>query len=107
MTYLTMFLKESLRLYPPVPVIGRELERPLKMKTDLKSKTESTLPPGSVVSLAIMGLHKNPLVWEDPDVSYYDNVFFKYNNYIQLQIQITLSKCENLCQKVINNSWLY
>ena len=69
MTYLTMFLKESMRLYPPVFGIGRQLEHPMKIKTDVNSTTETTLPTGSTMSLSILALHRNPLVWENPEVT--------------------------------------
>lgn len=29
MPYTTMCIKEALRLYPPVPVVGRELSKPI------------------------------------------------------------------------------
>jgi len=65
-----MFVKESLRLYPPVPAIGRQLEHPMKIKSDMNSTTESTLPANSMIGLNIMALQRNPLVWENPDVSF-------------------------------------
>ena len=40
--YLTMCLKESMRLFPPVPVIGRRLTK----DTDFAGKT---MPPGMFV----------------------------------------------------------
>jgi len=64
-----MFLKESIRLYPPAVSIGRVLDRPMKIKNDINSTTESTLPSSSLISLNIMALHRNPLLWKNPDVS--------------------------------------
>ena len=68
MPYLTMFLKESMRLYPPVAAVGRQLERPLKVHTDVDSQKEAELPPGATMSLNIIALHRNPLVWDNPEV---------------------------------------
>ncbi|XP_026507716.1 cytochrome P450 4B1-like isoform X1 [Terrapene carolina triunguis] len=62
MTYTTMCIKETLRLYPPVPAIARELSAPVTFVDG------RTLPKGSLVSLNIYGLHRNPTVWLDPEV---------------------------------------
>ncbi|XP_044883777.1 cytochrome P450 4B1-like isoform X2 [Mauremys mutica] len=62
MTYTTMCIKETLRLYPPVPVVARELSAPVTFVDG------RTLPKGSLVSLNIYGLHRNPTVWHDPEV---------------------------------------
>ena len=63
-----MFLKESMRLYPPVVAAGRQLEHPMKIKTDINSTTETTLPTGSRLLLSIIALHRNPLIWENSEV---------------------------------------
>ncbi|XP_074122120.1 cytochrome P450 4B1-like isoform X2 [Sminthopsis crassicaudata] len=62
MTYLTMCIKESFRLYPPVPQIYRQLNKPV---TFMDGKS---LPEGSLVSLHIYALHRNPAVWDKPEV---------------------------------------
>ncbi|XP_066479078.1 cytochrome P450 4B1-like [Tiliqua scincoides] len=62
MTYCTMCIKESLRLYPPVPQVARELNTPLKF-ADGRS-----LPKGFIASLNIYGLHRNPEIWDNPEV---------------------------------------
>nr|XP_042702017.1 cytochrome P450 4B1-like [Chrysemys picta bellii] len=62
MTYTTMCIKETLRLYPPIPVVARELGAPVTFADG------RTLPKGSLVSLNIYGLHRNPTVWHDPEV---------------------------------------
>ncbi|XP_066479037.1 cytochrome P450 4B1-like [Tiliqua scincoides] len=62
MTYCTMCIKESLRLYPPVPYLGRELSAPVTF-ADGRS-----LPKGFLFSLNIYGLHRNAEVWDNPEV---------------------------------------
>lgn len=62
MPYTTMCIKESLRLYPPVPIIGRELSKPIAFPDG------RSLPKGIHVSLNIYALHHNPKVWPDPEV---------------------------------------
>ncbi|XP_075395837.1 cytochrome P450 4B1 isoform X2 [Tenrec ecaudatus] len=62
MTYLTMCIKESFRLYPPVPQVYRQLSKPVTF-SDGRS-----LPTGSLISLHIYALHRNGAVWPDPEV---------------------------------------
>ncbi|ELU04870.1 hypothetical protein CAPTEDRAFT_181976 [Capitella teleta] len=57
--YLTMCIKESMRLHCPVPFIERELTKELTIDG-------VTLPKGSVVDIQIYNLHHNPTVWEEP-----------------------------------------
>ncbi|XP_063283835.1 cytochrome P450 4B1-like [Pelobates fuscus] len=60
--YTTMCIKESLRLYPPVPSVSRELAKPITFSDG------RTLPAGCMVSLNIFCMHHNPSVWKDPEV---------------------------------------
>uniref|UniRef100_A0A6J0UR60 Cytochrome P450 4B1-like n=1 Tax=Pogona vitticeps TaxID=103695 RepID=A0A6J0UR60_9SAUR len=62
MTYCTLCIKESLRLYPPVPGISRELSKPITFFDG------RTLPEGSWVGISIRNVHKNPSIWNDPEV---------------------------------------
>ncbi|XP_065769695.1 cytochrome P450 4A25-like isoform X3 [Muntiacus reevesi] len=62
MPYTTMCIKEALRLYPPVPVISRELSKPITFPDG------RSLPAGILVSLSFYGLHHNPKVWPNPEV---------------------------------------
>uniref|UniRef100_A0A8D0XF17 Uncharacterized protein n=1 Tax=Sus scrofa TaxID=9823 RepID=A0A8D0XF17_PIG len=61
MPYTTMCIKEALRLYPPVPVIGRELSKPITFPDG------RSLPAGITLSLSVYGLHHNPQVWPNPE----------------------------------------
>ncbi|XP_061488874.1 cytochrome P450 4B1-like isoform X2 [Rhineura floridana] len=72
MTYTTMCIKESLRVYPPVPQVYRELNKPVTF-VDGRS-----VPAGGLISLNIYALHRNPDVWKDPEV--YDPLRFSPDN---------------------------
>ena len=62
MKYLSLCIKESLRIYPPVLVVSRSMEN----DTEVDGKV---IPAGAQVDLLIYGLHHNPQVWEDHMVS--------------------------------------
>uniref|UniRef100_A0A8C8DS53 aromatase n=1 Tax=Oryzias sinensis TaxID=183150 RepID=A0A8C8DS53_9TELE len=60
--YTTMCIKESLRLYPPVPGISRKLTKPITFFDG------RTLPAGFQVGTSVFGIHRNATVWENPEV---------------------------------------
>ncbi|XP_068592156.1 cytochrome P450 4B1-like [Cebidichthys violaceus] len=60
--YTTMCIKESLRLYPPVPGISRMTTKPMTF-FDGRS-----LPKGCLIGTSVFGIHRNAAVWENPDV---------------------------------------
>lgn len=62
MPYLTMCIKEALRLHSPVPFIQRELTQ----DTDIDGHIA---PAGTVINIVIYDIHHNPTVWEDSLVS--------------------------------------
>lgn len=70
--YLTLCLKESLRIHPPVPVISRKTTKPLHVKNGL------TVPAGVMVTTQIYAMQHNPDVWENPDK--YDPLRFTPEN---------------------------
>ncbi|XP_072033186.1 uncharacterized protein [Amphiura filiformis] len=59
--YLTMCLKESLRLHPPVPIINRKVDRQINLEDG------RVIPPGTPVGVAIYGLHHNGNIWDDAE----------------------------------------
>ncbi|KAG9468048.1 hypothetical protein GDO78_013846 [Eleutherodactylus coqui] len=60
--YTTMCIKESLRLYPPVPGVARKLSKPITF-CDGRS-----LPEGVTVILSIYCINRSPIIWKDPEV---------------------------------------
>ncbi|XP_025160850.1 cytochrome P450 4C1 isoform X2 [Harpegnathos saltator] len=59
--YLERCLKESLRLYPSVPVISRICTTDLKLQS-------YTIPKGTTMHLFIYALHHDPNFWPNPKV---------------------------------------
>ncbi|XP_067134662.1 cytochrome P450 4C1-like [Centruroides vittatus] len=61
MKYLECIIKETLRIYPPVPLIVR------KNPSDIKVG-DYILPANSSLIINIYGIHHNPTVFENPEV---------------------------------------
>ncbi|NXB93411.1 CP4B1 protein, partial [Vidua chalybeata] len=75
MTYTTMCIKESLRLFPPVASVSRELSKPVTFPDG------RSLPAGRSVGVNIFAIHRNRDVWENPEV--YDPLRFSPENSAQ------------------------
>jgi len=60
LTYMTLCIKESQRLYPIVHIVGRRLG------CDVKLGDGSVVPKGMTVNCSIFMLHRNPSLWKDP-----------------------------------------
>ncbi|KAM9353624.1 cytochrome P450 4B1-like [Symphorus nematophorus] len=60
--YTTMCIKESLRLYPPVPGMSRRITKPITFADG------RTMPAGFRIGMSVFGIHRNATVWENPDV---------------------------------------
>ncbi|XP_011878432.1 PREDICTED: cytochrome P450 4C1-like [Vollenhovia emeryi] len=59
--YLERCIKETLRLYPSVPLISRVLSEDIKMQSYL-------VPSGAVIQINIYDIHRDPNFWSDPDI---------------------------------------
>ncbi|KAJ0179462.1 hypothetical protein K1T71_005174 [Dendrolimus kikuchii] len=68
MKYLERVILESLRMYPPVPMIARQLTRDVKIRTN-----NYVLPSGATVAIATFKLHRNPKYYKNPNVFNPDN----------------------------------
>ncbi|XP_032765705.1 cytochrome P450 4F6 [Rattus rattus] len=60
--FLTMCIKESLRLHPPVLLISRCCSQ------DIVLLDGRVIPKGNICVISIFGVHHNPSVWPDPEV---------------------------------------
>lgn len=59
--YLTCVLKESLRMYSPVPFLLRKATRNLQLG-------QHFIPQNTLINVAPILLHSNPNIWEEPDI---------------------------------------
>ncbi|XP_070207599.1 cytochrome P450 4F12-like [Littorina saxatilis] len=57
--YLTMVIKEGMRLHCPVPFIQRQITQPATIEG-------VKLPVGAFCTIHLLNLHHNPTVWDDP-----------------------------------------
>ena len=69
--YTSMCIKESMRLYPPVPFITRLLNEDLPVDGYV-------IPKGTALNIPILLLHHNPKYWENPEV--FDPLRFSVEN---------------------------
>ncbi|EEC04051.1 cytochrome P450, putative [Ixodes scapularis] len=60
MKYLECCLKETMRLYPPVPIVGRVLEHDQVIDNQ-------TVPKGVQFFINVFRLHRNPKYFSDPE----------------------------------------
>ena len=59
--YLKCCIKESLRLFPPVCIVGRKLAQDTTIEGHV-------MPAGAFVFAQIFAMHRNPNYWENPEV---------------------------------------
>ncbi|XP_037050111.1 cytochrome P450 4g15-like [Bradysia coprophila] len=68
MNYLERVIFESLRMYPPVPIIARVVQENVKL-----ASKPYTIPAGSTVAIATYKIHRHKDVYDKPDVFDPDN----------------------------------
>lgn len=61
MHYLERVILETIRLYPPVPVIAREVQEHVKL-----ASLPVTIPAGATVVIGVMGMHRRKDIYENP-----------------------------------------
>lgn len=59
--YLDLVLKESLRLFAPVPMINRQTREDVELNGKL-------YPAGSTIVVFINAMHHNPKYFKDPEM---------------------------------------
>ncbi|XP_034948968.1 cytochrome P450 4g15 [Chelonus insularis] len=68
MKYLERCLMETLRLYPPVPIIARQINTDLKLVTG-----DYVIPAGCTVVIGTFKMHRQPHIYPNPDTFNPDN----------------------------------
>ncbi|XP_050426442.1 cytochrome P450 4g15-like [Adelges cooleyi] len=68
MKYLERCIMETLRMYPPVPIISRQLNENVKL-----ASKDIVLPAGASIIIATVKMHRNPEVYPNPDEFNPDN----------------------------------
>ena len=61
LTYMELVIKESMRMFPAVSMVGRRLCEDMEV-------AGHTVPADSVCYVMIYVMHRNPEVWPEPDV---------------------------------------
>ncbi len=56
-----MCIKQCLRLYPLIPIFGRELESPIQIYENIY------LPPNTMVFTSPLIVHRNPNIYPEPE----------------------------------------
>ncbi|XP_026834187.1 cytochrome P450 4p1 [Drosophila erecta] len=59
--YLEYFMKETMRLFPSVPIMGREAVQETELANGL------ILPKGAQITLHVFDIHRNTKYWDSPE----------------------------------------
>jgi cytochrome P450 family 4 len=68
MKYLERCMMETLRMFPPVPIIARHIKQELKLVSG-----DYTIPSGTTVVVATYKLHRHEKIYPNPDIFNPDN----------------------------------
>merc|ERR1719427_242277 len=69
MKTVTMCIKEAMRLYPIIHVIGRELTEDVKFNNINENNDSVILEKGTIVNINLYALHRNRTIWKhDPEI---------------------------------------
>ncbi|XP_011706829.1 PREDICTED: probable cytochrome P450 6a13, partial [Wasmannia auropunctata] len=61
-TYLHKVINETMRKYPPVPILNRICTKEINLPT-----TNIHVPKGTLITIPVLGLHRDPSIYPDPD----------------------------------------
>ncbi|KND04552.1 uncharacterized protein SPPG_00277 [Spizellomyces punctatus DAOM BR117] len=64
--FTTMFVKECLRMYPPVPLISRRLPATFQIPNTPTLPSSIPVPEGGQCDMFIYALHHDPTLWPNP-----------------------------------------
>jgi len=59
--YLEYFMKETMRLFPSVPIMAREPVQDTELANGL------IIPKGSQISIHVFDIHRNAKYWDSPE----------------------------------------
>ncbi|XP_011705921.1 PREDICTED: probable cytochrome P450 6a13, partial [Wasmannia auropunctata] len=62
MTYLHKVISETMRKYPPLPYLNRICTKEVVLPT-----TNIRVPKGTLITIPMLGLHRDPSIYPDPD----------------------------------------
>ncbi|XP_012527388.1 cytochrome P450 6k1 isoform X2 [Monomorium pharaonis] len=62
MTYLHKVISETLRKYPPLPILNRICTKEIDLPT-----TNVRVPKGTLITIPLLGLHRDPSIYPNPD----------------------------------------
>ncbi|KYM85663.1 putative cytochrome P450 6a20 [Atta colombica] len=62
MTYLHKVVNETMRKYPPIPILNRICTKEITLPT-----TNIHVPEGTLITIPVLGLHRDPSLFPNPD----------------------------------------
>ena len=68
MKYLERCMMETVRMYPPVPLIARQMHEDLQLISGRESGKNYVIPAGATVVVATYKLHRTESIYPNPDV---------------------------------------